>query len=48
MTLITYRQIWLKHGKDYVYECVWSNGQTTVEITLPWGRLGDAKELPAL
>ena len=43
--LVSYRTIWLPGGDDYVYECTWSDGDVTTEVSLPWGRLGDAVDL---
>jgi hypothetical protein len=45
-TLKSYRQVWLRNGDEYLYECGWADGSVTMEVSLPWGRLGDAVELP--
>lgn len=39
--LVSYRHVW-RTKDDYVYECTWSDGEQTTEVTLPWGNLGDA------
>lgn len=43
--LVSYRHVWLPGGEDYRYECVWSDGTTTTEHTLPWDRLDGAVEV---
>lgn len=44
--LVSYRQVWVTKD-DYLYECVWSDGTTTTEHTLPWGRMdGVIEETP--
>lgn len=48
-TLTHYRQVWTHksaQGREYVYECRWSDGATTTEDGLPWGRMAGAVELP--
>lgn len=51
MTLRTYQQVWTHKTDDgwqYVYRCTWSDGNETIEVSLPWGRIPpDAVELPA-
>ena len=37
--LVSYRHVW-RTKDDYVYECTWSDGEITIEHTLPWGNLG--------
>lgn len=48
--LLTYRHVWTgrdRNGdREYEYYCTWSDGTEGYEISLPWGRLGDAIELP--
>lgn len=43
--LVSYRNVWLPGGKDYVYECVWSDGTETTEHTLPWGQMGNTRDV---
>ena len=50
MTLRTYQQVWTHKTDDgwqYVYRCTWSDGNETIEVSLPWGRMDGAVELPA-
>ncbi len=50
MTLVTYQQVWTHktcEGWQYVYRCTWSDGNETIEHTLPWGRMDGVVELPA-
>lgn len=50
-TLTHYRQVWTRksaQGREYVYECRWSDGATTTEYGLPWGRMAGAVELKAV
>lgn len=49
-SLLTYQHVWTYKNSDgwqYEYHCTWSDGDSTVEHTLPWGRMDGAKELPS-
>lgn len=48
--LLTYRHVWIGRDRDgdpdYMYYCTWSDGSEGMCASLPWGRMGDAVELP--
>lgn len=48
--LLTYRHVWTRRDRngdlDYEYFCTWSDGSEGFEVSLPWGRLDGAIELP--
>ena len=48
--LLTYRHVWTRRDRngdwEYEYYCTWSDGSEGLEISLPWGRLEGAIELP--
>jgi hypothetical protein len=49
-SLLTYQHVWTYKNSDgwqYEYHCTWSDGDRTVEHTLPWGRMDGAKEFPS-
>ena len=49
--LLTYRTVWTGRDRngdwDYQYYCTWSDGSEGLSCSLPWGRLGDAVQLPS-
>lgn len=44
-----YRHVWTKRDRrgdwEYEYECYWSDGEVTTEVSLPWGRLEGVLDL---
>jgi hypothetical protein len=49
-TLLTYRHVWTERDRDgdmqYEYYCTWSDGSEGRCVSLPWGRMEGAVELP--
>jgi hypothetical protein len=48
--LLTYRHVWTERDRngdlEYEYYCTWSDGSEGMCVSLPWGRMEGAVELP--